>query len=83
MVTICDEPCTNWCWTRHPGYLYACKVIDKRLAKLRNAAHLVANEQRALANCESPFVSNLRYAFSTTEVRVASFPSILTARSMH
>ena len=45
-------------------------MIDKRLAKLRNATHLVANEQKALSNCDSPFVSGLRYAFATHEVRV-------------
>mmetsp|Transcript_10214 Transcript_10214/g.22706 ORF Transcript_10214/g.22706 Transcript_10214/m.22706 type:complete len:575 (+) Transcript_10214:344-2068(+) len=51
------------------GKLYAMKVMNKKRIKLKKAEQLTLNEQKCLADVDSPFVVNLKYSFqSETDV---------------
>ena len=51
------------------GKLYAMKVMNKKRIKIKKAEKLTLNEQKCLADVDSPFVVKLSYSFqSTTDV---------------
>ncbi|KAL9179887.1 hypothetical protein ACHAXT_007857 [Thalassiosira profunda] len=51
------------------GKLYAMKVQNKKRIKIKKAEQLTLNEQKCLADVNSPFVVNLKYSFqSATDV---------------
>lgn len=51
------------------GKLYAMKVMNKKRIKIKKAEQLTLNEQKCLADVNSPFVVNLKYSFqSQTDV---------------
>lgn len=51
------------------GKLYAMKVQNKKRIKIKKAESLTLNEQKCLADINSPFVVNLKYSFqSQTDV---------------
>jgi len=51
------------------GKLYAMKVQNKKRIKIKKADQLTLNEQKCLADINSPFVVNLKYSFqSQTDV---------------
>mmetsp|Transcript_19400 Transcript_19400/g.40921 ORF Transcript_19400/g.40921 Transcript_19400/m.40921 type:complete len:733 (-) Transcript_19400:80-2278(-) len=51
------------------GKLYAMKVMNKKRIKIKKAEQLTLNEQKCLADINSPFVVNLKYSFqSPTDV---------------
>ncbi|KAL7541524.1 hypothetical protein ACHAXR_013198 [Thalassiosira sp. AJA248-18] len=51
------------------GKLYAMKVMNKKRIKIKKAEQLTLNEQKCLADINSPFVVNLKYSFqSSTDV---------------
>lgn len=51
------------------GKLYAMKVMNKKRIKIKKAEQLTLNEQKCLADVNSPFVVNLKYSFqSETDV---------------
>ena len=51
------------------GKLYAMKVMNKKRIKIKKAEQLTLNEQKCLADVNSPFVVNLKYSFqSDTDV---------------
>lgn len=51
------------------GKLYAMKVMNKKRIKIKKSVQLTLNEQKCLADVDSPFVVNLKYSFqSPTDV---------------
>jgi len=51
------------------GKLYAMKVMNKKRIKIKKAEQLTLNEQKCLADVNSPFVVNLKYSLqSETDV---------------
>lgn len=55
----------NGCLKRDTGQLYAMKVMSKRRLAERAADSLVRIERNVMAQLDSPFLANLRYAFQT------------------
>ena len=49
------------------GKLYAMKVINKKLVKLKRAENLCRNERKILELIDSPFIVCLRYSFTSTD----------------
>ncbi|CAM9125538.1 unnamed protein product, partial [Ectocarpus fasciculatus] len=55
----------NGCKKCTSGKLFAMKVMDKRRIKMKKSESLCVNERNILALVDSPFIVNLKYAFST------------------
>lgn len=55
----------NGCKKCTSGKLFAMKVMDKRRIKMKKSETLCVNERNILAMVDSPFIVNLKYAFST------------------
>ena len=55
------------CKRSQSGQLYAMKVINKKLVKLKRAENLCRNERKVLEFVDSPFVVCLRYSFATDD----------------
>ena len=55
----------NGCKKCTSGKLYAMKVMNKKRVKIKKSEQLTLNERVALAAVESPFVVNLKYAFTS------------------
>jgi len=49
------------------GKLYAMKVMNKRRVKIKKSEELCRNERKVLMLVNSPFITNLSYAFTTDE----------------
>jgi beta-adrenergic-receptor kinase len=47
------------------GKLYAMKVMNKKRIKLKKSEQLTLNERQCLADINSPFIVNLKYAFQS------------------
>lgn len=47
------------------GKLYAMKIQNKKRIKIKKAEQLTLNEQKCLADVNSPFVVNLKYSFQS------------------
>lgn len=50
------------------GRLYAIKTMHRKRIKLKKAMDLCWNERNIMGRVSSPFIINLKYAFSTKEV---------------
>ena len=57
------------------GKLYAMKVMNKKRIKIKKAEQLTLNEQKCLADVNSPFVVNLKYSLQSQGKTLHLLPS--------